>query len=95
MAKTTTQDKQDKDVLTKLANRGEEALQRVADLPGGTRALKAFNDLRERVDELTKKVRGIDRLEERIAKLEKEVATLRRQAKPAAKAGSAEHTPDE
>jgi len=92
MAKTTTQDK---DVLGKLADRGEEALQRFADLPGGTRALKAFNDLRERVDELTKKVRGIDRLEERIVKLEKEVATLKRQAKPAAKAGSAPHTPAE
>ena len=91
MAKTTTQDK---DVLGKLADRGEEALQRFADLPGGTRALKAFNDLRERVDELTKKVRGIDRLEERIVKLEKEVATLKRQAKPA-KPDSAPHTPAE
>ena len=57
---------------------------KLADLPGGTKALKAINDLRERVDELGKKVRGIDGLEARIAALEKELAALKRQAKPAA-----------
>jgi outer membrane murein-binding lipoprotein Lpp len=76
--------KKDKDVLTRLADRGEEALNKLADLPGGTKALKALNDLRERVDELGKKVRGIDTLEARIDKLEKELAALRRQAKPTA-----------
>jgi len=76
--------KKDKDVLSRLADRGEEALSRLADLPGGTKALKAVSDLRERVDELGKKVRGIDMLEARIGKLEKEFATLKRQAKPAA-----------
>ena len=33
-----------------------------------------MNDLRARVDELGKKVRGIDELEQRVAKLEKELA---------------------
>ena len=77
-------EKKDKDVLSRLAYRGEEALNKLADLPGGTKALKALNDLRERVDELGKKVRGIDTLETRIGKLEKELAVLKRQAKPAA-----------
>ena len=72
----------DKDVLTRLADRGEEALARLAELPGGTKALKAMNDLRERVDELGKKVRGIDALEARIAKLEKELAALKPKPKP-------------
>jgi cell division protein FtsB len=36
------------------------------------------HDLRTRVDDLAKKVRGIDALEARVAKLEKEVATLRK-----------------
>ena len=49
--------------MTRLADAGEEALQRLADLPGGQKALKAVNDLRARVDELAKKVRGIDELE--------------------------------
>ena len=88
MAKATTTTTKDKDVLARLADRGEEALQRFADLPGGTRALRAFNDLRERVDELTKKVRGIDQLEARIAKLEKEFAALKRNGKTEASHGA-------
>ena len=77
-----TPETQTKDVITRLADRGEEAIQRLADLPGGKRALQAFNDLRTRVDELSKKVRGIDALEARVAKLEKELAALKRASKP-------------
>jgi hypothetical protein len=84
----TTTEKND-DVIARLAGKGEEALKRLADLPGGQRALEAFNDLKLRVDELSRRVRGVDDLEKRVAKLEKEVATLRRAqkhdtAKPAA-----------
>jgi uncharacterized protein YceH (UPF0502 family) len=68
----------DKDIVTRLADAGEDALQRFAELPGGQRALNAFNDLRTRVDDIGKKVRGIDALEARIAKLEKQVVELRR-----------------
>jgi hypothetical protein len=75
---TTEKDKADKDFVTRLADAGEEALQRIAELPGGQKALTAFNDLRTRVDELGKKVRGIDALEERVVKLEKEVAALKK-----------------
>ena len=82
----TKSDTTDADVIARLAGKGEQAIQRLADLPGGTRALKAFNDLRERVDELSKRVRGIDALEQRVAKLEKEVAALRRGQKPQAAA---------
>jgi hypothetical protein len=68
---------QPKALLARLTDAGEDALQRISELPGGTRALTAFNDLRNRVDDLAKKVRGIDALELRIAKLEKQVAELR------------------
>jgi uncharacterized protein YceH (UPF0502 family) len=82
---TTDKSKQagEKDFVTRLADAGEEALQRLADLPGGQKALTAVNDLRARVDDLGKKVRGIDALEERIAKLEKEVAALKKAKAPA------------
>ncbi len=83
---TTTKTKADKDFVTRLADAGEEALQRIADLPGGQKALTAMNDLRTRVDELGKKVRGIDALEERVAKLEKEFASLKRAQAPARQA---------
>ena len=80
----TTKQKTDKDAIARLARKGEEALHRITELPGGTKAVKAFNDLRANVDELGKKVRGIDRLEARVAKLEKELATLKRAQKPTA-----------
>ena len=73
----------ERDFMTRLADAGEEALQRIADLPGGQRALTAVNDLRTRVDDLTKKVRGIDALEARVAKLEKELAALKKATMPA------------
>jgi len=77
--------KKETDLIADLASRGQEALHRLTELPGGTTAVKAFNDLRTRVDDLSKKVRGIDELEARIARLEKEVAALKRVKKaPAA-----------
>jgi hypothetical protein len=75
---TTTKTTAEKDFVTRLADAGEEALQRIADLPGGQKALNAVHDLRTRVDDLAKKVRGIDALEARVAKLEKEVGALRK-----------------
>jgi uncharacterized protein YceH (UPF0502 family) len=86
MPETTKKDAsnaQDKDFVTRLADRGEEALHRLADLPGGQRAVGAINDLRARVDDLAKKVRGIDALEARVAKLEKELAALKKAKTPA------------
>jgi hypothetical protein len=72
----------ERDFMTRLADAGEEALQRLAELPGGQRALTAVNDLRARVDDLSKKVRGIDALEARVAKLEKELAALKKAKTP-------------
>jgi polyhydroxyalkanoate synthesis regulator phasin len=80
---TTKTPTTEKDFVTRLADAGEEALQRLADLPGGQKALTAMNDLRARVDDLGKKVRGIDALEERVTKLEKEVAALKKAKAPA------------
>jgi phage shock protein A len=80
---TTEKTKGEKDFVTRLADVGEEALQRLAELPGGQKALTAFNDLKTRVDELSKKVRGIDELEARVAKLEKELAALKKSKPPA------------
>jgi hypothetical protein len=80
---STDKAKSDKDFVTRLADAGEEALQRIADLPGGQKVLTGVNDLRTRVDELGKKVRGIDALEERVAKLEKDLASLKKAKAPA------------
>jgi hypothetical protein len=84
----------EKDLVKRLADAGEDALQRLSELPGGQRAVNAFNDLRNRVDELSKKVRGIDALEARVAKLEKDVAALKKPARRASTASgeTATHT---
>lgn len=71
-----------KDVIGRLAETGEDALQRLADLPGGARLLEAGNALRDRVDDLTKRVRSLDPLERRVAELERRLDELSK-AKPA------------
>src|SRR6476659_9613700 len=83
-AMATTKDDAAKtdDVIARLAGKGEEAIRRIADLPGGQRALEAFNDLKLRVDDLSRKVRGVDELEKRVARIEKDVAALKRAQKP-------------
>ena len=82
MPQETETQNDDRDVIARLAERGEQTLARLAELPGGAKALGAMNDLRARVDDLGKKVRGIDELERRVAKLEKELASLKRGQKP-------------
>jgi hypothetical protein len=71
-----------KDLLSRLADAGEEAIQRIAKAPGGENVLKAVNASRDRIDELQKRVRGIEGLEKRVAALEKKVAALSKPAKP-------------
>jgi hypothetical protein len=85
MARAQTSSRE-KDFVSRLAEAGEDAIQRLSDLPGGQKAVQAFNDLRARVDDLSKKVRGIDELETRVSKLEKEVAALKKSKAPARRA---------
>lgn len=82
-----------KDFVSKLTEAGEDALQRISELPGGRKAVTAFNDLRNRVDELSRKVRGIEQLEERVAKLEKQVSELKRAPKTTTRRSAARRPP--
>lgn len=71
-----------KDLLSRLADAGEDAVNRLGEAPGMDRVLGFANSTRDRLDELTKRVRGIDELEKRVAKLE---AELKKQSKAPAK----------
>ena len=66
----------EKDLLTRLADAGEDALRRFTEAPGVDRAASFARSTRRQLDDLTKRVQGISALEERIAKLEKQVASL-------------------
>jgi hypothetical protein len=83
MARTQT------DLLAKLVDKGEEALQRVADAPAASRALDSMMALRGRVDELQRRMRGVDVLEKRVTELEKKVAELSKKPAPAKKPAAA------
>jgi hypothetical protein len=63
-------------LLGRLADLSEEAIQRLSEVPGADRAVSAVNVLRERTDELQKRVRGLEGLEQRLADLEKKVDKL-------------------
>lgn len=76
--------KRQKDLITRLAEAGEEALDRLQEVPGGQRVLEATHVLRDRVDEVAKRLRKLDPLEKRVAALERRLAALERTRKPAA-----------
>jgi plasmid stabilization system protein ParE len=65
-----------KDLLTRLADAGEDAIQRLGEMPGAGRAMDAITGMRDRVDELQRRVRGLDQLERRVATLEERVDKL-------------------
>jgi uncharacterized protein YoxC len=70
------QNKQQKDLLSRLSGVGEDAISRVAGSQTTTRLMESVGGMRERLDDVQKKVRGLDALEKRVAKLEKRVAEL-------------------
>ena len=75
-----------KDVVTRLTETGEEALQRLLQNPSAARFVNSANALRDRVDELTRRMRSLDPLEKRVAELEKRLDELAPKAKkPAAR----------
>jgi hypothetical protein len=81
-----TRKTQEKDVVARLSDAGEDALQRIADLPGGKLMLKGMAEIRGGVDELATKLRRIDPLERRVTAVEKRLAALE---KPTAKTTTA------
>jgi hypothetical protein len=69
-----------KDLLGRLADLSEEAIQRLADAPGADRVLHALKGLGDRVDELQRRTKGFEELERRLSSLEKKVSTLSKTA---------------
>jgi len=92
MAKT-----QQKDIFSRVQDLGAEALNKLAEVPGGSKLVDMANETRTRLDDVQKKLRGLDELEKRVAKLERELAkkpaTARRRTTTARKPAAAKKPP--
>ncbi len=70
-----------KDLLGRLSDAGEDAISKVGEMPGASRITGAFSAMRDRMDELQRRLRGLEDVEKRLAALERKVEELAR-AKP-------------
>jgi hypothetical protein len=77
-----------KDLLTRLADAGEAAIQRLGEAPGADRFMGFVNNTRDRLDELQRRVRGLEGLEQRIAVLERKVDRLTKSGQSPARSAS-------
>jgi hypothetical protein len=85
-----------KNPLDRLANLGEEVLGKAAQNPNLTRMVQSAMQVKDHVDDLSRRVRGLEAMEKRIEELEARVASLesaKRTKSAAAKAKSASETP--
>jgi TolA-binding protein len=76
-----------KDILTRLADRGEQVVGRITDLPGAKMLLDTTTALTKRIDDMQRRLRSLDPLEKRVTALEKRLEKLegKSSAKPATK----------
>jgi hypothetical protein len=72
----------DKDLVARLTGAGEDAVQRLGELPMGKALLDTAQSCRERLDELGSRIRAIDPLEKRVTALEERLAALEGKPKP-------------
>jgi polyhydroxyalkanoate synthesis regulator phasin len=81
-----------KSPFDRLASLGEEVLGKAAQSPATSKLLQSAMQLKDRVDDLSKRVRGLEGMEKRIDDLEKRLAKLEAKPKAATKTSSAKKT---
>jgi hypothetical protein len=77
-----------KNLVNRLADVGEEAIQRLGGAPGGERLVGVVNNLRERMDETQRRLRGIDELEKRLSTVEERLDKLEHKGSSSASSSS-------
>ncbi len=65
-----------KDLVARLTDLSEGAIQRLSEAPGADRAVQALKSLADKVDELQRRTRGVEELEKRMTALEKRVDAM-------------------
>ena len=87
MAKSTI------DRLTSLGEQVRRRLSKAQQNPTANRVLQGAMQMKDRVDDLSKRVRGLEAMEKRMAELEKRLAKLEGAAKRAARVGRSAQQP--
>jgi hypothetical protein len=90
-----------KSPLSQLASLSEELIGKAAQNPAAARLLEAGQQLKDRVDDLSKRVRGLEAMETRIVELEQRIDKLEAKrgggrkaaVEPASQADTAEDSP--
>jgi BMFP domain-containing protein YqiC len=80
-------------IVDRLADLGEEAIQRIGNAPGGDRVLAAMAGTRERLDDLQKRVRGLEALDKRVEEIEARLDKLEGKSKSTATPRKSTSTP--
>ena len=62
--------------LAQLQSLGEDVLEKASQNPRTARLVQGANQAKNRVDDLTKRVRGLEAMEKRLAELERRVKKL-------------------
>lgn len=65
-----------KDLLTRLADRGEQVVGKITDLPGAKQMLDRTAALGKGLDDVQKRLRSLDPLEKRVTQIERRIAKL-------------------
>ena len=78
--------------MDRLADLGEEAIQRIGNAPGGDKVLAAMAGTRDRIDDLQKRVRGLEDLEKRLGVVERRLDKLEGKGKSSTTRKSASST---
>jgi hypothetical protein len=67
---------ENKDLFARLADRGEQVVGRITDLPGAKTVLDTTTSLTKRLDDVQRRLRSLDPLEKRVTALEKRLDKL-------------------
>jgi hypothetical protein len=64
------------DLLSRLADRGEQVVGRISDLPGAKQLVDRTAALAKGLDDVQKRLRSLDKLEKRVGQIEKRLDKL-------------------
>jgi hypothetical protein len=78
-----------KNLVERLADAGEEAMQRLGSAPGADKLAGALGTVRDGIDDLQRRVRGLENLEKRLNALERRLDKLEGKGKSTSRKTSA------